>query len=71
MITIGRMAKEYGLLPHQVEQSATTYDFMIMDVLQTYDAYNQQKASGKIDPSMYRLDTKEMQTLMERAKSVK
>ena len=71
MITIGRMAKEYGMLPHQVEQSATTYDFMIMDVLQTYDAYQQQKSTGKIDPSMYKLNTKEMQTLMENAKSVK
>lgn len=71
MVSIGRMAKEYGMLPHQIEQQATTYDFMIMDVLHTYEAYQQQKSTGKINPNMYKLQTDELQQLMENAKSVK
>lgn len=39
MITIGRMAKLYGLLPSEVEFRATTYDLMITDVLATWDSH--------------------------------
>ena len=39
MITIGRMAEKYHMLPSHVEQNATTYDFMITDVLATYEQY--------------------------------
>lgn len=68
MITVGRMAERYGLLPHQVAIDATTYDLMISDVLATYDRYEQQKASGKIDPSMYNLSQDEMKNIVDRAR---
>jgi hypothetical protein len=67
MIMIGRMAKEYGMLPSQVEQQATTYDIMISDVLATYENYQQQKASGKVDPSVYEFNQDELQKMMEKA----
>jgi hypothetical protein len=65
MIMIGRMAKEYGMLPSQVEQQATTYDIMITDVLATYDNYQQQKQSGKVDPSVYEYSQDELIKMME------
>jgi hypothetical protein len=65
MIMIGRMAKEYGMLPSQVEQQATTYDIMITDVLATYDNYQQQKQSGKVDPSVYEYSQDELMKMME------
>ena len=67
MIMIGRMAKEYGMLPSQVEQQATTYDIMISDVLATYENYQQQKASGKVDPSVYEFTQNELENMMEKA----
>jgi len=50
MISVGRMAERFGMLPHQVEQQATTYDLMIVDVLASYDKFQQ----NKTDPSQYR-----------------
>jgi hypothetical protein len=67
MITIGRMAEKYGMLPSQVEQSATTYDLMISDVLATYENFQQQKASGKVDPSVYQYTQEELMAMMEQA----
>ena len=67
MIMIGRMAKEYGMLPSQIEQQATTYDIMISDVLATYENFQQQKASGKVDPSVYEFTQNELENMMEKA----
>ena len=67
MIMIGRMAKEYGMLPSHIEQQATTYDIMITDVLATYENYQQQKASGKVDPSVYEFSQAELESMMEKA----
>lgn len=67
MIMIGRMAKEYGMLPSQIERQATTYDIMITDVLATYENYQQQKASGKVDPSVYEFSQAELESMMEKA----
>lgn len=55
MITIGRMAERYGMLPSQVVMQATTYDLMISDVLATYDKYQESKSKnkGRVDPSVY------------------
>ena len=64
---IGRMAKEYGMLPSQLEREATTYDIMITDVLATYENYQQQKASGKVDPSVYEFSQAELESMMEKA----
>lgn len=69
MINIGRMAEKYGMLPHQVEQSATTYDLMITDVLATYDKYEQAKAKGgTIDPSIYQFKQEELQAMLAKNK---
>ena len=64
---IGRMAKEYGMLPSQIERQATTYDIMITDVLATYENYQQQKASGKVDPSVYEFSQAELESMMGKA----
>jgi hypothetical protein len=68
MIMVGRMAKEYGMLPSQVEQQATTYDIMITDVLASYENYQQQKMSGKIDPSVYEFSQAELESMMEKSR---
>jgi hypothetical protein len=68
MIMIGRMAKEYGMLPSQIEQQATTYDIMITDVLATYENFQQQKASGKVDPSVYEFTQDELEKMMEKSR---
>jgi hypothetical protein len=68
MITIGRMAEKYGKLPHEVIESANTYDLMIMDVLATYENYEQQKASGKVDPKVYGYNEDELKSMMEKAR---
>jgi hypothetical protein len=69
MINIGRMAEKYGMLPHQVEQSATTYDLMISDVLATYDRYEQAKAKGgTLDPSVYNFSKQELQNIFDKGK---
>lgn len=66
MIAIGRMAEKFGMLPHKVEQNATTYDLMIVDVLATYDKYQHDKQDGKLDPTAYK--TEDLQTLLEQTR---
>ena len=69
MITVGRLAEQYGQLPHQVEQNATTYDLMIMDVLATYDNYMEQKNKrGTVDPKTYKFTQEELQKLLHKKK---
>jgi hypothetical protein len=68
MIAIGRLAEKYGVLPSVVEQTATTYDYMIMDVLQTYENFNVQQANGLPDASCYDLSVDELQDMMEKAR---
>jgi len=62
MITIGRMAERFGMLPSQVAQQATTYDLMISDVLATYDRYQASKSKGKglADPSTFNFTQEEL-----------
>jgi hypothetical protein len=71
MITIGRMAEKYGMLPHQVEAHATTYDFMITDVLAAYDNYQMAKNKAKgapVDPKLYNLNQDQLQTILKKGK---
>lgn len=37
MITIGSLAKAYGLLPSEVMARATTFDLMVADVMATWE----------------------------------
>lgn len=41
MITIGHIAKTYGLLPSEVVSRATTFDIMITDVYTAWENYQQ------------------------------
>lgn len=69
MITIGRMAEKYNMLPHQVEQNATTFDFMITDVLATYDNFQQAKSKGgPLDPKLYNLSTEQLIAINNKVK---
>lgn len=69
MITIGRLAEKYGVLPHYVEQNATTYDFMISDVLATYENFMQAKSQkGTIDPKFYNLSTEQLMEMKNKIK---
>lgn len=57
------------MLPSQVEQHATTYDFMITDVLATYDNFQQAKAKGgTLDPSVYNLTTEQLLAIKNKTK---
>lgn len=70
MITIGRMAEKYGMLPSEIEQKATTYDLMIMDVLATFDNYQQQKSTGKLmDASVYGYSEEELMGMLIKNKN--
>ena len=66
---IGRMAKQYGMLPSMVEQQATTFDIMVTDMLATYEHYQQQKANGKVDPKIYGFSNEELLSMMEQNKN--
>lgn len=69
MLTIGRMAEKYHMLPHEVEQKATTYDFMIMDVLATFENYQQAKSKGGLmDASIYGYSEQELLKIMKKGK---
>lgn len=63
MIAVGRMAERFGMLPHQVEQNATTYDLMIVDVLATYDEYQK----NKDNPSFYKED--DLKSILEQSRN--
>lgn len=40
MITVGHLAKTYGMLPSQVVANATTYDIMVQDVYTAWENFN-------------------------------
>lgn len=67
MISVGRMAEKYGMLPSEVVAKANTYDLMITDVVATYDNYQQAKASGKpLDNSVYRMTDDDLIKIAEK-----
>lgn len=69
MITIGRLAEKYHMLPHVIEQDATTYDFMITDVLATFENYQQAKSKkGTLDPKVYNLSTEQLLAMKNKIK---
>lgn len=69
MITIGRLAEKYHMLPHDIEQDATTYDFMITDVLATFENYQQAKSKkGTLDPKVYNLSTEQLLAMKNKIK---
>ena len=69
MITIGRLAEKFHMLPHQVERNATTFDFMITDVLATYDNFQQAKnKGGTLDPKVYNYSTEQLLAMKNKVK---
>lgn len=69
MISIGQMAEKYHMLPSQVEAHATTYDFMITDVLAAYERFKQAKSKGgTLDPKMYDLSQEQLLTILNKGK---
>ena len=65
---IGRLSKDLGMLPSQVELQATTYDIMVMDVLNVYENWQQQKANGKVDPSVFQYTQEELKAMKEKSR---
>lgn len=47
MMSVGSLAKYYGLLPSEVLERATTYDLMVYDIMMTWEKDRQDKASGR------------------------
>ena len=47
MITVGHLAKTYGLLPSEVLARATTYDMMVTDVCSTWEQYRNNPNSAE------------------------
>lgn len=69
MISIGQLAEKYHMLPSQVEQHATTYDFMITDVLAAYERYQKAKSKGgTLDPKMYNLSQEQLLAIKNKGK---
>ena len=67
MISIGRMAEKYSLLPSEICERATTFDIMITDVVATYDNYKMAKSSGKpLDNSVYNYSDQELIKMAEK-----
>lgn len=68
MITVGFMAKTYGLLPSEVLANATTFDVMVTDVYTTWEQHEMDKAQGK-PPTTDQFDQDELKKMMERTKN--
>lgn len=66
MIVIGRMAERYHMLPHEVAERATTYDYIIQDVLYSYDEYQTKAKQGGDLNTLVK--TEDLQSIMERAR---
>ena len=62
---LDNLATRYGKLPSQVLREADSFDLSVMDVALTYRKYQQDKEDGKMDPSMYDMDS--LQELREKA----
>ena len=68
MITIGRLAETYGMLPSEVASRATSYDMMIFDIYETHKRAATAKANNTFDPSLYDQDPEKLKAIMEAAR---
>ena len=68
MISVGHIAKTYGLLPSEVKDRATTFDVMITDVYTTWEEYRANKSSGAVRTEDYKQD--DLLQAVERIKNV-
>ena len=67
MIIIGRMAEKYHMLPHQIAEQATTFDFTVQDILHTYDEYQFKVKTGKDLNDM--INTEDLKSFMEQVRA--
>lgn len=65
---MGRLAKQYGLLPSEVAARATTFDLLVTDALATYEEYEYYKSQGKVMPQNNSFTEQELFAMMEKAK---
>jgi hypothetical protein len=65
VVTLGRLAERYHMLPSQVALHGTTFDMMVVDVLATYDANEQQKGKAPKQTSNYKQS--DLETMMVKA----
>ena len=68
MISIGHIAKTYGVLPSRVRDEATTFDIMITDVYSTWERIQMDKASGR-GPSMDTFREEDLLTILKRTQN--
>jgi hypothetical protein len=68
MISIGHIAKTYGILPSQVVAQATTFDIMITDVYSTWESHQIDRAAGR-GPSLKDYSQEQLKEIMERSKN--
>lgn len=47
LISVGHLAKTYGVLPSEVLSRATTFDIMVTDILMTWERYQQNPAQAE------------------------
>jgi len=67
MISIGHMAKTYGVLPSYIRDHATTFDVMITDVYATWESHQMNKSSGS--PNLNDYDTDQLKEILERGRN--
>lgn len=62
MITVGHIAKTYGLLPSEVMARASTFDIMITDVYSTWERHQQNPNS------LENYDPKGLEAMLQKVK---
>jgi hypothetical protein len=63
-LSIGYIAKEYSVLPSTVKETATTFDLMVWDVVNTWETYKLNKGKGE----MHQPSLETMQEMMKKVK---
>lgn len=70
MISVGRMAKMYGLLPSQVKHFGTTYDIKVTEALMAWEnKLYEESASGV--PAAPNLSQEQMKAMIEKVREKK
>ena len=67
MISVGRMAKMYGLLPSQVRNFGTTYDIKVTEALMDWENKIAEEARTGV-PAAPKLSQEQMKAMIENAR---
>lgn len=60
------MAEKYNMLPSEVAERATTYDYIVQDTIHSYDEYQLKVRQGGDLNNLVKTD--DLQAIMERAR---